>query len=118
MGLINGLQMAGWMSSVRDLRKQLNDPQVFGASAARLYLYSTADRIVKWEDVESHQREAKSLLGCAVEGIAFTDSPHCALVRDHADQYWAEIKTFWTKRRSKEPNLMSSVLSERLRSRL
>ncbi|KAF5863956.1 hypothetical protein ETB97_009063 [Aspergillus alliaceus] len=118
IGLINGIQMTGWMSSVRDLRKQLNDPQVVGTSAARLYLYSTADRMVGWEDVESHQREAKSFLGCVVEGIAFPDSPHCALVRDHADRYGGGIKTFWTERRSEKPEVVSSVLNERLRSRL
>lgn len=118
IGLINGLQTTGWMSSVRDLRKQLNDPQVFGTSAARLYLYSTDDRMVGWRDVESHQREAKSLVGCVVEGIAFPDSPHCALVRDHADRYWGEIERFWRERRSEKPEVVSSVLSGWLRSRL
>lgn len=118
IGLIHGLQTTGWMNSVRDLRKQLNDPQVFGTSAARLYLYSTADQIVGYEDVESHQREAKSLVGCVVEGIAFPHSPHCALVRDHSERYWGEIKRFWTGRRSEKPEVVSSVLNERLRCRL
>lgn len=118
IGLINGLQTIGWMRSVRDLRKQLNDPQVFGTLAARLYLYSTADRMVGWGDVESHLREAKSLMGCVVEGIAFPNSPHCALVRDHAGRYWGEIKRFWTERGRERPGVVSSTPSEQLRSRL
>ncbi|PYH41503.1 TMEM53 family protein, partial [Aspergillus saccharolyticus JOP 1030-1] len=97
IGVITGLQQTGWMSSVRGLRAQLNDPAVFGKTAPRLYLYSTADAIVRWEDVESHQREAEVELEecCTVKRVAFPDSPHCALVRDHHDCYWTEIERFW-----------------------
>lgn len=98
IGIINTLQQTGLMSSVQDLRAQLNDPGVFGTTAARLYLYSMADQVVGWDDVESHQRAARSVLGCKVEGVTFADSPHCALVRDHPERYWGEIKRFWTER--------------------
>ncbi|PYI20189.1 hypothetical protein BO99DRAFT_402010 [Aspergillus violaceofuscus CBS 115571] len=100
IGVITGLQQAGWMSSVRGLRAQLNDPATFGKMAPRLYLYSTADSMVRWEDVESHQREAAAdLEKCfTVKGIAFSDSPHCALVKDHSDRYWTEIKSFGEER--------------------
>lgn len=119
IGVINGLQQTGWMSSVRDLRAQLNDPSIFGATAARLYLYSKADQMVAWEDVECHQKEARSELGCAVEGVAFPDSPHCALVRDHPGQYWDEIKRFWTERAIKNPpGWTVSTSCDRPRSRL
>lgn len=98
VGIVNTLQQNGWMSSVRDLRAQLNNPGVFGTTAARLYLYSTADRMVGWENVEAHLEEARSALGCAVEGVAFEDSSHCALVRDYPGRYWGEIKR-WMERR-------------------
>ena len=109
IGIINGLQQTGVMSSVQDLRVQLNDPRVFGATAARLYLYSMADQMVRWEDVQSHQKEARSALGCKVEGVAFPDSPHCALVRDHPERYWGEIKRFWTEREMIEPPARSRL---------
>ena len=119
IGIINGFQQTGWMSSVRDLRAQLNDPGVFGATAARLYLYSMSDQMVGWEDVESHQNAAKSGLGCKVKGFAFADSPHCALVRDHPDRYWDEIKRFWMEREIiKPPGLTDSTSCDKPRSRL
>ena len=109
IGITNGLQQAGLMSSVQDLRAQLNDPGVFGTTAARLYLYSMADQVVWWEDVEFHQRAARSALGCKVEGVAFADSPHCALVRDHPGRYWGEIKRFWTEKGFMEPPARSRL---------
>lgn len=119
IGIINGLQQTGWMGSVRDLRAQLNDPSVFGATAARLYLYSMADQMVGWEDVVSHQKEAKSELGCAVQGVAFPDGPHCGLVRDHHDQYWDEIQRFWKRRgTTRPPGLIESASGDKPRSRL
>lgn len=98
VGVMYGLQQRGWMSSSQDIRDQLNDPRVLGETAARLYLYSTADQVFAREDFESHLAEARSNLGGVVEGIAFPDSPHCALVRDHLGRYWSEIKRFWMER--------------------
>ncbi|KAL4925799.1 TMEM53 family protein [Aspergillus undulatus] len=126
VGVMTGLQQSGWVSSIRDLRAQLNDPAVFGKTAPRLYLYSTADRVVRWEDVEAHQREAEAEFGlegcCTVEGVAFPDSPHCALVRDHQDRYWVEIKRFWAARGGgRSGNLLTSTdsaLINKPRSRL
>ncbi|KAF3480305.1 uncharacterized protein GIQ15_05652 [Arthroderma uncinatum] len=46
VGLITVLQQIGWTSSVQQLRAQLNNPTVFGTTARRLYLYSTADQMV------------------------------------------------------------------------
>ena len=102
IGITNGLQQTRLMSSVQDLRAQLNDPAVFGTTAARLYLYSMTDQVVGWEDVESHQKAARSALGCKVEGVAFPDSLHCALVKGHPERYWGEIRRFWTERRVME----------------
>lgn len=123
VGLITGLQRTGLMSSVSQLRSQLNDPAVFGAAAKRLYLYSTADLMVGWEDVESHLAEAKALLGCQAEGIAFPDSPHCAIVRDHAYRYWDTIDQFWAGREISTAAAMTSGQlgggsGDRLRSRI
>ncbi|KAI9371737.1 hypothetical protein BJX61DRAFT_510334 [Aspergillus egyptiacus] len=128
IGVMTGLQQSGWMSSVRELRAQLNDPGVFGRTASRLYLYSTADRVVRWEDVEAHWREAEAVFGVGVEGcgmvkrVAFPGSPHCALVRDHSERYWGEIEMFWAKRAGGRfanlPASTDSALVGKPRSRL
>ncbi|KAL7944252.1 hypothetical protein V8C42DRAFT_326289 [Trichoderma barbatum] len=94
VAIVTGLQNAGLMRSVKHLRAHLNDPAVLGTSE-RLYLYSKADRVVRWEDVEAHIEDAKTQQGLCVQGVAFHGSPHCALVRDHGDKYWQTITSYW-----------------------
>ncbi|KAL7912636.1 hypothetical protein GGI35DRAFT_491152 [Trichoderma velutinum] len=94
IAIITGLQSAGLMRSVKHLRAHLNNPAVLG-TASRLYLYSKADQVVRWEDVEAHIEDARTQQGLHAEGIAFDGSPHCALVRDHSDEYWRTITSHW-----------------------
>lgn len=79
IGLIYTLQNTGIMSSIDDLRLQLNDPALFGSVARRLYLYSREDRMVRWQDVESHLEDARSKQGYLAVGLAFSESAHCAI---------------------------------------
>lgn len=90
---IFGLQRAGFMNSVRRLRDEINDPAVFG-SARRLYLYSAADDMVPWYDVQAHVEEARTR-GFQADGLMFRDSPHCALIQEDAARYWGAIQAFW-----------------------
>lgn len=53
IGSISILQGWGMLSSVEDLRRELNDVNTFGP-APRLYLHSKGDRLVAAEDVASH----------------------------------------------------------------
>lgn len=94
MAIVTGLQNAGLMRSVKHLRAHLNDPAVLG-TARRLYLYSKADQVVRWEDVEAHIEDARAHHGLCAQGVAFDDSPHCALVRDHSCGYWKTIASYW-----------------------
>ena len=100
IGVITGLQSIGAMSSVKDLRRDLNSSDLFGSTASRLYLYSLLDKMVWWEDVESHLEEAKSAHKYAATGVSFSDSAHCAIVREHPEQYWKAIQDFWNRKRS------------------
>lgn len=52
------LQYTDIMSSIDNLRLQKNSPALFGSIARRLYLYSRSDRMVRWQDVESHLEDA------------------------------------------------------------
>jgi hypothetical protein len=92
---ITGLQNAGLMRSVRDMRRALNDPAVFGTRARRLYLFSRADRMVGPADVQSHARLARES-GYEVGLTLFRESPHCALVTEDAARYWRAIQDCWT----------------------
>lgn len=91
---ITGLQHFGVMSSVSDMRDQLNDSTIFGSRAARLYLYSAADQMVDWHHVRSHMEAARAK-GYWVDGVMFRSSPHCALILEDEVRYCAAIKNFW-----------------------
>ena len=106
IGFIDLLQNLGLISSVRELRNELNQPSLFGTSAKRLYLYSTNDGVVRWQDVETHIEEATNALGTStyIEGVSFPNSPHCALVRDHSPRYWNAIKSCYDKEYTSDIN--------------
>jgi DNA repair protein RAD57 len=91
---ITGLQSLRIMSSVRELRAQLNHPAVFGSHARRLYLYSAADQMVDFRDVQLHLEAARGR-GYQAEGVLFWRSAHCALILEDAARYWTAIEKFW-----------------------
>ncbi|KAK8001698.1 hypothetical protein PG991_013920 [Apiospora marii] len=93
---MQGLQAAGLVRSVRELRRELNDPGAFGTRTRRLYLYSRADAMVAAEDVLAHAREAGRELGCRVGAVGFEEAAHCALVREDEGRYWGAIEDWWT----------------------
>jgi len=94
IAVITGLQHLGIMSSVRDMRAELNDSNVFGSHARRLYLYSAADQAVHFQDVQSHLETARAQ-GYRADGVVFQRSPHVALILEDAVRYWAAIESFW-----------------------
>ncbi|KAK7966249.1 DNA repair protein rhp57 [Apiospora aurea] len=100
---VHGLQSAGLMRSVRELRRELNDPVAFRARAGRLHLYSRADEMVAAEDVLAHAREAEAGLGCAVGTVGFEEAAHCALVREDAQRYWGAVKDGWARKDPTRP---------------
>lgn len=100
IGSIMFIQSLGVGSSLTDLRQELNNPDMFGPAARRLYLYAEGDQVVQWQDVESHLEEAKSISDHPVTGIKFSGSAHCAIIRSHPDQYWAAIDDFWHAKES------------------
>ncbi|KAK4194966.1 putative DNA repair protein [Triangularia verruculosa] len=91
---ITALQKAGFMSSVNDMRRELNKPTLFGTAARRLYLFSRADRMVGPADVQSHAQLAREA-GCEVGLVLFREAPHCALVTEDATKYWRAIQGCW-----------------------
>ncbi|KAL4782307.1 hypothetical protein BJX76DRAFT_332901 [Aspergillus varians] len=94
IGAISALQSAGFFRTVEDLRAELHDPGLFGASARRFYLYSREDEMVRWEDVEKHMDEGRGE-GYVVDGVRFETGPHCALLMVDEGVYWGSIQRAW-----------------------
>jgi hypothetical protein len=63
-------------------------------SAAKLYLYSKADDIISWRDIEEHAADAVSK-GYDVELRMFEDTPHVGHMKGHPEMYWGAIADRW-----------------------
>ncbi|KAF7303955.1 hypothetical protein MIND_00626200 [Mycena indigotica] len=60
----------------------------------RLYIYSKADSVMPWTDVDAHaQRTERD--GIDVRSVCFEDSAHVSHARTHPEEYWAAIQNVW-----------------------
>jgi hypothetical protein len=73
-------------------RKCLNDPEMFGTQVPRLYVFSKADELVPWRDVESHAEDAGRKGYGEVRRVLFEDSAHCAHAMAHREEYWGAVE--------------------------
>lgn len=96
LGTLHGLSaLLGITSAAEFSVKAVNDARGFSnPSAAKLYLYSKADDIISWEDIEEHAADAVSK-GYDVALEMFEDSPHVEHMRLHTEQYWGAISSRW-----------------------
>ena len=78
------------------LCRELNNEDVFDNTVPRVYVYSRADEIVTFEDVEEHADIAESK-GWDVTRVHFSNSAHCGHVREDEAKYWATIMEAWRK---------------------
>ncbi|KFY46809.1 hypothetical protein V494_00312 [Pseudogymnoascus sp. VKM F-4513 (FW-928)] len=92
IGAFSSLQALGVVSSVNDLRHELNDPGTFGL-VPRLYLHSRGDEVVGVEDVASHAEEIMRK-GVSVRREVWNLAAHCALPVEDAERYWREVAEF------------------------
>ncbi|KAF2816086.1 DUF829-domain-containing protein [Mytilinidion resinicola] len=80
---------------VTGLRKNLLDKSLFNPSASRCYIYSKADEMVWWKDVQEHASEARATGWHNVEEVVFESSAHCGHMRTHEKEYWDAVLTTW-----------------------
>ena len=92
---VTALQRAGLMASVDDMRRELNDPALFGPRARRLYLFSSADVMVDVASARSHALLAREEGGYEVGLVAFREAAHCTLLAEDAAKYWRAIRNCW-----------------------
>ncbi|OTA66147.1 DUF829-domain-containing protein [Hypoxylon sp. EC38] len=71
--------------------------------AIRLYMYSKADDLIWWEDVEEQAAIAKSK-GYTTVLELFEDSPHVGHMRMHPEKYWGAIERCWKASMALEGN--------------
>lgn len=79
-------------------RKVINDTSLVQAVKAkgiptRCYIYSDADELVDWHDVEKHASESEAC-GWVVRRERFQGTPHVGHMRTSPDRYWAIVKEY------------------------
>ncbi|KAJ6596048.1 hypothetical protein B0H10DRAFT_2197237 [Mycena sp. CBHHK59/15] len=82
---------------IRTMTAALSSPRVLpwlDERSPRLYIYSKADKMVPWTDVEAHVDDAAHK-GVNARKLHFDDSPHVAHARAHPEEYWAAVKKVW-----------------------
>lgn len=93
-----GVHSLGWVTGNQSAAEfsvdAVNDESLSVRSAGRLYLYSKADDIISWTDVEEHAADARSK-GYDVACEVFEDTPHVGHMKVHPEQYWGAISRQW-----------------------
>jgi hypothetical protein len=74
--------------------RQLNNPTLFDLKTPRVYLYSKADEMVGWEEVEEHADDAEGL-GRHVKKVRFETSAHTGHIREDEGAYWGAVLEAW-----------------------
>ncbi|KAJ5820384.1 hypothetical protein N7474_005975 [Penicillium riverlandense] len=68
---------------------------------SRCYIYSDADELVHWRDVESHA-DASEARGWIVRRELFQGAPHVSHMRAEPDRYWGIVREYLGIEESKE----------------
>lgn len=90
--------ITGIPDAVSVAREAANNPAlVHGArgedAPPRCYIYSDADELVNWLDIEAHANEAESK-GWAVRRERFQGSPHVSHMRADPERYWGVVREY------------------------
>lgn len=92
-------------------RERLEDNRYWDTSVPRCYLYSEADELIWWKDIEEHGIDG-SRRGTPVTLVRFKESMHCAHIRENEGEYWDAVVDTWELRKTVlEISKAGSVLS-------
>ncbi|KAB8216101.1 hypothetical protein BDV33DRAFT_179569 [Aspergillus novoparasiticus] len=93
-------RLVGMSDAVSVARKAMNDQRLVcsgdggdGGKPRRCYIYSDADELVDWRDVERHADEAEAR-GWVVTREKFLGSPHVSHMRADPERYWGIVKRY------------------------
>jgi hypothetical protein len=75
-------------------RGWLNDWDLVDKTSKRLYIYSEADKLVGWRDVERHFDDARTK-GSEAMILKEADTPHVQHMYLDRERYWMKVKELW-----------------------
>lgn len=86
-------RVAGFENVITCARRRLNSQVLFDRAAPRLYLYSKADEMVWYEDVQEHAAQARENGYESVNEVSFEGSGHCAHATIDGEKYWDAVRS-------------------------
>lgn len=93
-------RVLGRKSIVRRTYLALAERGLLPPGVPRLYVYSLADKMVDWREVEAHARMAEENGQTGrVELVRFERSEHVAHVKEDAGRYWSAVQRTWEGRK-------------------
>lgn len=92
----------------------LNDRTLWDPMVLHTYLFSKADKLINWQSVLEHARDAESR-GTPVFVEMFEKSSHCAHIRakEDAKRYWSVVQKLWDTRVDGVGELVEDEAGER-----
>lgn len=84
----------GMPDAIERVRQILNDRELFENETRRCYIYSDADDMVSWRDIEAHAEDARQK-GFVVQTEKFQGSAHCQHIRVEGGKYWGIVNDVW-----------------------
>ena len=88
----------GLQSLVDKSFDKLNDENIVDSNAKRLYVYSEADRLVGWRDVERNAEDAKVKGFGTPRMLKERNSAHVRHLFDNGERYWKMVDEVWNSR--------------------
>ncbi|KAF5379668.1 hypothetical protein D9615_005754 [Tricholomella constricta] len=90
-------RLFGWKNAIELLQIALHNPRLLPwmyKSTPRLYLYSRADEVVPFHEIERHIKDAENA-GLDVHSQVFEGTPHVSHARIEPERYWATVTSVW-----------------------
>lgn len=88
------VQAMGSENIVERVWKTLNDASVIDLKAAKGFVFSKSDQMVRYQDVEAHAEEAEILGWCVLKEF-FEETGHARHMLADEERYWAFVNKVW-----------------------
>ncbi|KAK8090790.1 hypothetical protein PG994_000295 [Apiospora phragmitis] len=86
-------------NTISKTRRALNDEGLWPCvGVPRAYIFSEADDLIRWKDVEDHAEESARRFKIPSLVVRYKKTAHCNHAREDPQYYWSVVKMTWESR--------------------